>query len=273
MAAQKLPFLFGIPHGAVNVPAPLAGRILASEEQLRCHGDIATETIYDLPVLAKVVAKTHRYACDVNRDPEARGETSPIPELDFDQQPLYRPGEAPTEAERRQLLQAFHSPYHAALGAARQDEDVLYHFECHSMEAIPPPRSPDRSRYERSDRYRRPAVCLANLGDADGGPGKEKFTSCPREDLVTLARLFEAEGFETLLNNPFRDGYALRAHGRRWYAGLERVPVIQLELAQDQWLTGPRGSYDPVQGAAVRERLFRVLQAFADSLTQSRVSL
>ncbi len=272
-SSRKLPFLVGIAHAGLTVPQPLVGRMVFDEETLRGHAEVGVDRVFEFPTVSRVRCGVHRYACDVDREPEAKGAQGAVPTQDLEGRPLYREGGSPTGSEVREMLDRHHALHHAGLAAAREDEDALYHLECGAMSPIPPATAPDRSRFNRSDRYRRPEVCLSNLGDVEGRPGPGRFATCPREDLIALARLFEREGFETLVNNPIAGGYTLGLYGKRWYAGLERVPVVGISIREDLWLRSPERVFDPERGEAVNRRLRAVLGQFADYLGQSEVAL
>jgi N-formylglutamate amidohydrolase len=209
--------------------------------------------LLDFPVTSRVQGKVHRYFCDPARDPEDAGPDGAFRELDREGKPVFL--KPLSREERAEAFLAFHESFHEELREARQDEDLVFHFQCSVMEG------------------EGPEVCLGNHGGPDGGPLGGSFTSCPKEDLIRLSRLFEEHDFQVQMNNPFAGGYDVLLHGKRWYAGLERLPVVALGLNENLWLTEPMGIYDPDKGHPVKERLRRVLDQFAEYLLQDEVRL
>lgn len=270
---DTLPFLLGLSRVATRLPQGLEGRMRLDEAALAAHSDRGLGVVFDLPVAARVQARVHRYACDVTRDPEDTGDQGAVPFRDRDGEALYDAADRPGAPEVSALVETFHGGYHGELAAARMDEDLLLHLEVRAMEEIPAVADADRDRFQRSDRYRRPQICLANHGGPDGGPVDGGYTSCPREAIVKLARCLEARDFQVLLNNPYRGGWDLEHHGRRWFAGIEPVPVVLLAITQELYLSHSRGIYDPDKGAPLKARLRGALEEFADYLLQDEVHL
>lgn len=269
---EKLPFLLGLAHGGTEVPEPLGERLRRDSRALAWHADPGLEELLDFEVIARLDCQLHRYACDVAIDPAARGAVGVVPTRDLDDFPLYDEGDGPTEEEVTALVTQYHATYHKALQKARKNEDLAFHFQVQAFESNPPPTAPDKIRLEENPKYVRPDVILGNHGGADGAPVADTYTSCPRELLFRLKSLFEEAEFTVGVNDPEPGGYDVQLHGKRWYAGIG-PPVALLGLNQDMWLNAPRGTYDPGKGDAVRERLVRVLERFADYLLQDEVSL
>jgi N-formylglutamate amidohydrolase len=215
--------------------------------------------LLDLPVAARVLGKAHRYVCDVTRDPAQHGPQGPIHFTSRDGKDLYLHGKEPNPEERGALLATYHEAFQDELHQARCDEDLLFHFECYALEGV--------------DLETGPEICLGNLGGPDGGPQGGTFTSCLKEDLVCFQRILREQGFVVCCNEPFSGGYDVRIHGKRWYAGLEKLPVAALGLNENLWLTEPLGIFDPDKGIPVKDRLRKALQLLADTLRQDEVHL
>lgn len=254
-----LPFLFGIPHLATRVPPAFAERLRLGEYQLRAHAAPGFGVLLDFPVAVRVLGKVHRYFCDPARDPEDAGPEGAFRETDREGRPVFL--KPLTMEERAEAFLAFHESFHEELHQARQDEDLLFHLELSVLEGGG--EGPGEG----------PEICLGNHGGADGGPAGGSFTSCPQEDLIRLARLLEDQGFQVGINQPYAGGYDVLVHGKRWYAGLERLPVMALALDESLWLTGPMGIYDPDKGHPVKDRLRAALERFADYLKQDEVEI
>lgn len=265
---QTLPFVFGFPHGSDAVPEDLREGLALDEDALRAHCDLGLETLFDFGGVQAVKAGIHPLICDVARASDDRGERGAAPRVTPGGQPVYKEGAGPGEREVRDLIDRYHALYHAGLSASRQDEDVLMHFEVHAMRERPGAGDPDAEAGGG-----RPQVCLSNNGDAEGRPRGGGFLTCPTEDLVKLGRLFASRGLDVRLNDPFPVGHAAVMHGKRWYAGLERVPVIQVHLREDLWLSNAGGRFDPDKGKKLQLDLRMVLEGLADFLTQAQVEI
>ncbi len=269
---SKLPFLFGFPHTGEPLPQGLKGRLQRAPGVLRALSDTGLTLITELPVEEKVECPVHSFACDVTKDPAHPSAGGVVPTQDWDGEPLYTLGDEPNEVEIAALIETYHAPFHASLQTARKNEDVLFHFQMRCFEATPPKLASDYPQFSADPTYTRPEVMLGNRGGPDAGPLDGGYTSCTQVDLVQLATLFREAGFDVAVNTPFSGGYDVELHGKRWYAGMG-APVVMLGLRDDQWLSGPRGSYDPDKGEPLKLRLKAVLEKFADYLLQDAVSL
>jgi len=118
------PVILGLPHTGTEVPADIWARLNDEGRKLR-DTDWHVHALYDglLPDATTVRATFHRYVIDANRDPSGaslypgQNTTGLVPLTDFDNQPMWKEGQAPDEHEIDARLAAFHRPYHAALAA------------------------------------------------------------------------------------------------------------------------------------------------------------
>lgn len=214
------PVILGFPHTGTHVPDDIATRLNDEGRKLR-DTDWHVDRLYAglLPDATTVRATFHRYVIDANRDPSGRSlypeqnTTGLVPVSDFDNQPIWRDGEAPTEADIADRLEAFHRPYHAALAAeiarvkALHGIAVLY--DCHSIRAECPflfeGRLPD-----------------LNIGTNNGA------TCDPQFEAAVVGVAGKAEGYTHVLNGRFKGGWTTRHYGRPETG----VHAIQMELAQ-----------------------------------------
>src|SRR5688572_24713015 len=143
------PVILGLPHTGTHVPPDVLDRLNATGRGLT-DTDWHIHTLYDglLPGATTVRATFHRYVIDANRDPAGvslyPGQTTTglIPLTNFDNQPLWREGWEPDEAETRRRVEAFHAPYHAALSAeiarVKASHGIAILFDCHSIRPVIP---------------------------------------------------------------------------------------------------------------------------------------
>jgi N-formylglutamate deformylase len=97
------PVILGLPHTGTFVPADIRERLNDEGQKLR-DTDWHVDRLYDglLPNATTVRATFHRYVIDANRDPSGQSlypgqnTTGLVPLTDFDEQPIWREGEAST---------------------------------------------------------------------------------------------------------------------------------------------------------------------------------
>ncbi len=138
------PIVLGLPHTGTHVPQEIADRLNARGLEL-ADTDWHIHLLYDglLDDATTVRATFHRYVVDANRDPAGaslypgQNTTGLVPETDFDGVPIWKDGEAPTEADVAARREAFHAPYHAALAAeierVKAIHGVAILYDCHSI--------------------------------------------------------------------------------------------------------------------------------------------
>jgi N-formylglutamate deformylase len=100
------PVILGFPHTGTDVPTDIRER-LNDNGKLLADTDWHIHTLYDglLDNVTTVRATFHRYVIDANRDPAGaslypgQNTTGLVPDTDFDGKPIWKDGEAPTEAD------------------------------------------------------------------------------------------------------------------------------------------------------------------------------
>lgn len=214
------PIVLGLPHTGTHVPDIILSRLNDLGRTLT-DTDWHVHRLYEglLPDATTVRATFHRYVIDANRDPTGKSlypgqnTTGLIPLTDFDNNPLWNTGEEPTEADTAARLEAFHTPYHAALKVelerVRSIHGIVILYDCHSIRSHCPflfeGRLPD-----------------FNIGDNDG-------TTCAPEITGIVERVCaKAEGYTHVVNGRFKGGWTTRHYGRPD----ENMHAIQMELAQ-----------------------------------------
>ncbi|NDV85242.1 N-formylglutamate deformylase [Aurantimonas aggregata] len=253
------PVVLGLPHTGTVVPDDIRACLNDEGMKLRdtdWHIDLLYEGL--LPGATTVRATFHRYVVDANRDPggaslyPGQATTSLVPLTDFDNQPIWRDGRAPDDAEVARRVKLFHAPYHAALAAeiarVKAIHGVAILYDCHSI------------------RSRVPYLFEGILPDfnigTDGG------RTCDRLVELAVRGVCEtADGYTSIVNGRFRGGWTTRHYA----APGEGVHTIQMELAQATHLASeaPPFAYDETRAARLRPvlaELLRRLEALAPAL-------
>jgi len=243
------PVILGFPHTGTDVPAAIRDR-LNDNGKILADTDWHIHDLYDglLDDATMVRATFHRYVIDANRDPAGislypgQNTTGLIPQTDFDGKPIWKDGEAPTEADIAARLRDFHAPYHAALAAeiarVKSIHGIAVLYDCHSIRANIPflfeGRLPD-----------------FNIGTDNG------VTCAPAIEQAVVTATAAAEGYTSILNGRFKGGWTTRHYGKPETG----VHAIQMELAQATHLAteAPPFAYDPAKADRLRIHLKGVL--------------
>ena len=259
------PLVVSVPHSGTEIPETIE-RTLVSTWLSRKDADWYVDRLYDFArALDATVVRTSisRTVIDVNRPPDGASlypgltTTGLCPTTTFDQQPLYRAGYAPSEAQVAERRERFHAPYHAALAAElarlreRHSKVVLY--DAHSIRSVVPALFAGE-------------LPVFNIGTNDG-------LSCDARLERTIAELCAASGRSHVVNGRFKGGYITRHYGRP----AEGVHAVQMELACRSYLpelpspsvtpeTWPV-AYDQAYAAETRAVLRRVLTSCLEFAT------
>lgn len=245
------PVILGLPHTGTFVPPDIRGRLNDEGQKLR-DTDWHIHTLYEglLPDVTTVRAKFHRYVIDANRDPAGaslypgQNTTGLIPLTDFDEQPIWKDGEEPDEAETARRLEAFHLPYHEALAEEIERVKALHGiavvYDCHSI------------------RSRCPFLFDGVLPDFSIGTDNDRTCDSQLEQ-AAMSICQAAKGYTTVLNGRFRGGWTTRHYGRPD----EKVHAIQLELTQATHLAAeaPPFAYDGAKANRLRPHLRAILES------------
>lgn len=244
------PLILGCPHTGTYVPDEIRACLNAEGRLLR-DTDWHIEKLYAglLPGATMVEATFHRYVIDANRDPSGAslypGQTTTglIPDVTFDNEPIWQEGKAPDKAETDRRLILFHAPYHAALKTeiervkARHGYAVLY--DCHSIRSVIP--------------------WLFEGTLPDFNIGTNNGTTCAPAIEQATFDICAAAGRTHILNGRFRGGWTTRHYGDP----ANGVHAIQMELAQSSHLAQEKPPFDldPQKSEALRETLGQILHA------------
>jgi len=255
------PVILAFPHTGTDVPADIRER-LNDNGRILADTDWHIERLYDglLPDVTTVRATFHRYVIDANRDPAGvslypgQNTTGLVPETDFDGKPIWKDGEAPTEADIAYRLANFHAPYHAALAAeierVKAIHGVAILYDCHSIRSLIP--------------------FLFEGRLPDFNVGTDMGRTCAKEiETATFEACAKAEGYTSILNGRFKGGWTTRHYGKPETG----VHAIQMELAQVSHLSTevPPFDLDAEKAARLRIHLKDILQrieALASTLTR-----
>jgi N-formylglutamate deformylase len=222
----RYPFLISIPHGGLDIPGELEGRIALEAADIEYYSDPDTRLLFDFRNRAQTVMDTRisRMAVDLNRPPYAlppRHVDGPVKFRTSDNKSVYRPGLVPDITLIHQIMMRYYFPYHAEIDQVLQNESIDIAFDCHSMLSIGPPGAKDAGR-------ERPLICLGNNGDHKGRPKKGRLATCSERWINALADALREEGRlgeEVRINEPFSGGFITNAH--YWHTG---IPFVQIEV-------------------------------------------
>ena len=252
------PLIVSFPHTGTDIPPDIEAR-LVSPWLARKDADWWVDKLYDFAAgLGATTVRTaiSRTVIDVNRDPSGvslypgQATTALCPTETFDDESLYRPGEAPDADEIARRRGLYFDPYHAALTAeiarlrAAHGRVVLY--EAHSIRSLVP-------------RLFDGPLPNFNIGTNSGA-------SCDPALAAAVEAGCDATAFSRVTNGRFKGGYTTRCYGQPG----QGVHAIQMELACRGYMDDPPGPvapenwpapYDPARAAPMREALTAVLQA------------
>jgi N-formylglutamate deformylase len=216
------PLIVDVPHAGRHIPDAIALRMQATARGV-VDTDWHVDHLYRFAPAtgATLMTATHsRYVVDLNRPPDNANlypgkDTTPLVPIDtFHKEPLYRPGQEPTESEIAERVATYWKPYHAQLGEAlaalKEEHGYALLWDAHSIFSVVP-------------RFFEGTLTELNLGTADGrscGPGIG-------EGLMKVV-----SGYGAVLNGRFKGGYITRRYG----APAGGVHAVQLELSEATYM-------------------------------------
>ena len=244
------PVILTFPHAGTGMPPDIREKLDANG-LLLADTDWHLHTLYAelLPAATTVRATFHRYVIDANRDPAGSSlypgcnTTDLLPATDFDGKPIWRDGQAPSEADIPSRLAGFHARYHAALTAeierVKQMHGVAVLYDCHSI------------------RSHLPFLFEGCLPDFNVGAGNGR-TCSPILEQAVVEVVRSAAGYTNVLNGRFKGGWTTRHYGQP----ANRIHAIQMELAQSTYLSAeaPPYTYDQTKARTVRAHLKTILE-------------
>ncbi len=257
------PLIVSFPHTGTELPDALAAQFISPWLARRD----ADWWVHDLYAFAQQMGATtirsavSRSVIDLNRDPSGtslypgQNTTGLCPLTTFDNQPLYRDGGGPDEAEISRRRATWFMPYHDALAAeiarlrARHGTVVVY--DAHSI----------RSHIPHLFDGQLPQFNLGTNGD----------TTCDNALTDVVDNLCAMSGMSHVRNGRFKGGYITR-HYSDIPGG---VHTLQMELACRGYMHEPEAvdehswptPLDPDHAAPLRATLQQVLDACLDFAT------
>ena len=254
-AEASVPLLVTVPHAGTDVPDGLAER-WTPDAHLLADTDWHLGQLYDfVPRLGArmMVARYSRYVVDLNRPADGaplypgRNETGLLPTSTFADQPLYRPGLGPDEAERQARVERYWRPWHAAVRAeldalkARFGYAIL--FDAHSITGEVP-------------RFFAGTLPDLMLGTADG-------RSCHPALAAAAGQALAESPYSWVVNGTFKGGFITRAFGQPH----DYVHALQLEMSQRIYMEEGTTTfaYLPERAQRLQPWLERLLRALLDT--------
>jgi len=257
------PLIVSFPHTGTELPDALAAQFISPWLARRD----ADWWVHDLYAFAQQMGATtirsavSRSVIDLNRDPSGtslypgQNTTGPCPLTTFDNQPLYRDGDGPDEAEIARRRATWFMPYHDALAAEiarlRAQHGTVVVYDAHSI----------RSHIPHLFDGQLPQFNLGTNGD----------TTCDNALTDVVDNLCAMSGMSHVRNGRFKGGYITR-HYSDIPGG---VHTLQMELACRGYMHEPEAvdehswptPLDPDHAAPLRATLQQVLDACLDFAT------
>ena len=226
----RYPFLISVPHGGVEIPTEVSGRLALGPGESSWYCDPGTRTLFDFgtSVEAFIDTPVSRMVVDLNRPPLPLPPNDPdgiIKVRTIDGRGVYFPGQFPDIALIHRLLMKWYFPFHQQVDELIDRHGVAIAFDCHSM-------LPVGSREQKDAGMPRPLICLGNNGDSRGRARKNSIATCPESWVTSLADAFREEfslDREIAINNPFSGGFISNAH--YWRKGVPWVPARDQPVA------------------------------------------
>lgn len=257
------PLIVSFPHTGTELPDALAAQFISPWLARRD----ADWWVHDLYAFAQQMGATtlrsavSRSVIDLNRDPSGtslypgQNTTGLCPLTTFDNQPLYRDGDGPDEAEIARRRATWFMPYHDALAAEiarlRAQHGTVVVYDAHSI----------RSHIPHLFDGQLPQFNLGTNGD----------TTCDNALTDVVDNLCAMSGMSHVRNGRFKGGYITR-HYSDIPGG---VHTLQMELACRGYMHEPEAvdehswptTLDPDHAAPLRATLQQVLDACLDFAT------
>lgn len=265
------PLVLDSPHSGQRLPADF-GSVLTPAE-LREGEDCFIDTLYSpaaargIPLLAAQFPRTYldanRHAGDVDLElidghwphehrpsGKARIGKALIWRTLDDGRPIYARRLAVDEVLRR--IERYHAPYHRGLQTLLDDAHhrfgVVYHINCHSMNAVSGTMGEGGAGRARADFV---------LGDRDGTTCEPAFTEFVR---ATLA----GWGYDVKVNDPFKGVELVKAYSNP-AAGRHSLQLeINKRLYMDEATLQPHDGFEPLQ-----RQLMQLLDGIVDTFAKA----
>lgn len=254
----RVPLLVSMPHVATHIPDTIAARMTRQALEVP-DTDWHVDRLYDFleELGAATIRATHsRYVIDLNRPADGgllypgASNTELCPLTRFDEAPLYRDGQEPSETEIAGRIEEYWQPYHqrldAELKAMKEKHGIAVLFDAHSI----------RSQVPRFFEGRLPDINFGTGGGASADPG---LAATALEAAAEAAQ--ESNGYSSVMNGRFKGGHITRYYGQPQSG----IHAIQLELSQATYMDeDPPFTFRDDLAAGIRPVLRRIVEAILD---------
>ena len=247
------PLLISVPHDGRTLAPGMASRMTDAGLTLP-DTDWHVRRLYEFAAdlgAGVIAANYSRYVVDLNRPASdttlypGQLATGLCPLQTFDGEPIYRPGETVTSAERTRRVGRYWRPYHDAL--ARElvrligDHGYALLWDAHSIRGEVP--------------------LLFDGALPDLNVGTNGGASCAPAIESAVAAAAGQSPFTSVLNGRFRGGYITRRYGRP----ASGIHAVQLELAQRNYMDEESLDYLPEQAERLAGTISKMLTSFTKS--------
>lgn len=249
------PLIISFPHSGTELTEGLCERLTERAVGVP-DTDWHVPQLYDFAThldASRIHAKYSRYVIDMNRDPSGaslypgQATTDLVPTELFDGAPIYRDGQAPSDAEIEDRRQQYHQPYHEALteliatGKARHGYAVLW--DAHSIASVVP----------RLFKGQLPDLNLGTNGGTTCAPGVQERA---------IKSMSAQPHYKTIANGRFKGGWITRNYGDPD----NNIHALQMEIAQTAYmLESPPWTFDEDKAAQLRPVLKSMIEAALDA--------
>lgn len=244
------PLILSIPHAGTDVPEDIASRFSDVAKPLPdtdWHIPLLYDFVQDMDATI-ITAKLSRYVVDLNRPPDdeslypGQNTTGLCPDITFDGDALYLPGQEPSAGEIATRRDLYWKPYHHALrneiARVKAANDKVYLYDAHSIRAEVP-------------RLFTGILPDLNLGTNDG-------TSCAPDIQDRVEAVLRETDYSAVINGRFRGGYITRRYGDPEH----NVHALQMELAQKNYMDEAAPyDYQPEKADKLKPVLRAVIEA------------
>ncbi len=243
------PLILSQPHPGTELMAGMESRMTVEALQLpdtdwhipQLYAGIATD------LSATVIsARYSRFVADLNRDPAGnslypgQSVTGLCPTDLFDDTPIYKAGQEPSDTEITERRKEYWQPYHDALEAEVERVHAQFGYalvyDCHSIRSVVP-------------RFFDGTLPDLNLGTADNASADPSLVQKLDIDL-------QGGSFSYIVNGRFKGGYITRQYGDP----ARNIHAVQMEIAQSAYMEESHPfAYDDAKAASITPILQQLL--------------
>jgi len=254
---KRLPILLSSPHSGTEFPSEIVSQYENKHVQSPSDTDLLIDKLYDFAPslgMTQITANYSRYVIDLNRSPkgeslygDGRSETNLVPVTTFDQEPLFVKGKKPNLEEIQRRKENYFWPYYKQieeeLASLKKEFGKVIFFDCHSIRRLVKSIQPDPF----------PDLIIGTL------EGKTAENKLEKKFQAVLEKSFS---YQVSYNSPFKGG-----HLTRYFGDPENgINAVQLEMAQDLYLSEDRSELDQSKIKPLRNILSEALLALCEEV-------